>query len=300
MPATRNAALRAALTTETCIAEALTQRSRGLVTLFERLTQRVLDEASDIADARVRLDVLCRSLDSALMSGEAGDEGDLRALAIRTLGAFETGAGPRILVEGPLVTLDPEAGRVVSLALFDLASRSLQFGALGADEGRVALEWDLSADGLRLTWREFGVRPGTERLRHGAGSSLQALLADRFGTQLRQSETPFGMVAELPLPAWTLWESAGSTPRRVLVAATDATAAVTLSALLMASGGVFQIAVTRSPAEASAALAPAGSISRSSISRCRAAPAGAAAAGARAQGADSAPTPERATSSRCA
>lgn len=257
-PHARTAALRAALVTETRIAEALAQRSRGMLALVERLAQQALAESADIPEARQRLDGLCRSMRGALASGETATEGDLRALAEETLGAFDMAAGPRILIEGPAVALDPEARRLVSLALFDLASRSERYGALGLADGRVALAWTAEAGGgLRLTWREFGARPAAELLRRGSGGALQALLADSFGAPLRERAAPFGLVAELFLPARVVRDPAAPTPRRVLVAVADRAAAVTLTALLLACG-VGEVGAAPNAAEASDALAAGG------------------------------------------
>ncbi len=234
-PLSRNAALRAASVTETRIAEALA-RARDIVTLVKQLTRRASADAADLAEASDRLDGLCETLRVALTVGEPAAAGDLRTLAVRTLGAFDMAEGPRILIEGPPIALHPEAMRVVSLALFDLASRGVRFGALGVGEGRVALDWAEDGGGLHLTWREFGVRPGSERLRRGPCGALQELLADRLGAPLRQLETPFGLVAELAIPAWAIREGAGPTPRRVLVAVEDAAVAAALSPPLMACG----------------------------------------------------------------
>lgn len=250
-------ALRAALITETRIAEALAQRSRGLVDLVESLAHRALDDASDIAEARSRLNALVRKLRDGLAAGEAAEAGELRRLAETTLAAFDFGAGPRIAIDGPAVVIGPDARRLVSLALFDLASRSERFGALADPEGRVSLDWRLErGGGLRLVWREFGVRPGVERLRRGAGGPLIEILTERFGGPLRVTVAPCGLEAELVLPARDVTALDGAAPRRALVALADPAAAVTVTALLHARG-VGEVAAVRDAAEATAALASA-------------------------------------------
>ena len=251
-------ALRAALITETRIAEALAQRSRGLVDLVESLARRALDDAADIADARQRLHVLVRSLRDGLAAGEAAEAGDLRRLAETTLAGFDFGAGPRIAIAGPPVVLGPDARRLVALALFDLASRSERFGALADPQGRVSLDWKPErGGGLRLVWREFGARAGVERMRRGAGGPLIELLTERFGGPLRLSVAPCGLEAELTLPARDVTLLKGAAPRRALVALGDGTAAVTIAALLHARG-VGEVVAVHAAAEASEALATGG------------------------------------------
>lgn len=193
------ASLRAALTTETRIAEALAQRSRGLVDLVEALARRALAEAADLADATARLDALSRRMHAALAEGESARGADLAGLAERTLAPFESGAGPRIAVIGPAVALEAEAARLVALTLFELAALSVRRGALAAPDGRASLRWGWAATGLRLSWRECG-GPPADGLRLGAGAGLLPLLEERFGAPLRVRPSPLGLHADLTLP----------------------------------------------------------------------------------------------------
>jgi two-component sensor histidine kinase len=248
------AALRAALATETRIAEALAQRSRGIVDLVESLACRALDDAADIGEARRRLHALARGLRDGLAAGETAEAGDLRRLAESTLVAFDFGPGPRIAIAGPAVVLGADARRLVALALFDLAARSERFGALADPQGRVSLDWSPErGGGLRLVWREFGGLPGVERMRRGAGGPLIELLTERFGGPLRLDVAPGRLDAVLTLPARDVVVLGGPTPRRALVAVADAAVAVSTSASLYVRG-VVECVIARDPAEASAAL----------------------------------------------
>lgn len=243
-------ALRAALVTETRISEALAQRSRGVVDTVDSLARRALAGATDIADARRRLDTLTHSLREGLAAGEMAEAGDLRRLAESTLAGFDFGAGPRIAIFGPAVVVGPEARQLVALALFDLASRSERFGALADPMGRIALDWRaLRGGGLRLTWREFGALGGAHRLRRGDGGPLLELLRQRFGGPLRIRATPSGLAAELTLPAGDVTLLDGPSPRRAVVALADSMAALTITALLHARG-VGDIAIPRDTCEA--------------------------------------------------
>lgn len=249
------AALHAALITETRIAEALAQRSRGVIDTVDSLARRALAGAADIGDARRRLEILTRSLREGLAAGESAEAGDLRRLAETTLAAFEFGAGPRIAIDGPATVLAPEARRLVALALFDLASRAERFGALASPTGRVALDWwTLRGGGLRLTWREFGGTADAPRMRRGAGAPLLELLRQRFGGPLRIRATPGGIVAELTLPASDVLLLEGPVPRLALVAVDDVTLALTITALLFARG-VAEVITAREPDEAWEAIA---------------------------------------------
>ncbi|MBP7000366.1 hypothetical protein [Amaricoccus sp.] len=193
--------LRAALRAETQIAEALAQRSRGLLDVVEALARRALAEAGDIAEASARLDALSSRMREALAAGETvGGGSDLAALVERTLAPFETGAGPRIAAGGPAVGVSAEAARLVALTLFELAGLSMRRGALSGAEGRVLVAWSRWRSGLRISWRDIGGPPVESGLRLGAGASLLPLLEERFGAPLKVRQTPLGLRAELTLP----------------------------------------------------------------------------------------------------
>jgi len=238
--------LRAALVTETRIAEALAQRSRTVLDTVDRLVRCALADAADIPEARRRLETLTRSLRAGLAAGETAEAGDLRRLAESTLAGFDFGPGPRIAFEGESVALAPEARRLVALTLFDLASRSVRFGALADPMGRASLDWRAApGGGLLLTWREFGAVGDAGRMRRGAGGPLLELLGQRFGGPLRLRVVPGGLVAELLLPAADIL-LLGAPPRSALVAVADVAAALTIAGLLHARG-VGEVVIARSP-----------------------------------------------------
>jgi hypothetical protein len=248
----RLVSLRAALAVEARVAEVFAQRERAFVGLLESLTQRALALAHDKESAGVIVDGVFNALRSGLAGGEIADDGDFRMLAEETLAAFEFGTARRITLDGPPARLDPEACRLVAMALFDLASRSQRFGALAAQDGRVSIDWKSDSAGrLCLTWRDFASPALTDRRLLGMGGGLDELLASRFGCALRQRLTPFGMVAEMTLPPAAVRIAREPAPRRVLVALDDTRQAAALSALL-AAGGVCDVVAARDPARAAA------------------------------------------------
>lgn len=201
-------ALRAALRTETRIAEALAQRSRGLVDLVEGMARRALDGAADIAEARRRLDVVSRNLRAGLDAGVGAEAGDLRHLAESTLAGFDFSEGPRISIDGPQAVLGPQARRLVALTLFDLASRSERFGALATQSGRIEVSWRPTAEqGLRIRWREIGGDPKVAPMLRGAGGPLLELLQERFGWPLVFRSGAHGIEADLDIPHHALQDA---------------------------------------------------------------------------------------------
>ncbi len=75
--------------------------------------------------------------------------------------------------EGPDLILTPRAANAISLALHELATNAVKYGALSVEAGRVEVTWERSADGgFSLCWVEHGGPPVSSPERRGFGSAL--------------------------------------------------------------------------------------------------------------------------------
>lgn len=98
-----------------------------------------------------------------------------RGAAVDHLAAAELGAlAPgQTSWEGPDLFLTPRAANALSLALHELATNAVKFGALSQESGRVALRWAVRPEGgFELTWTESGGPTVTTPSRRGFGSTL--------------------------------------------------------------------------------------------------------------------------------
>jgi PAS domain S-box-containing protein len=97
-----------------------------------------------------------------------------RGAAVEHLVAAELGAlAPgQTSWDGPELFLTPRAANALSLALHELATNAVKFGALSIETGHVDVRWARTGGGFELTWAESGgprVQPPTRR---GFGSTL--------------------------------------------------------------------------------------------------------------------------------
>ena len=75
--------------------------------------------------------------------------------------------------EGPDLILTPRAANAVSLALHELATNAVKYGALSVEAGRVEVSWERPAEGgFTLLWTESGGPPVSPPERRGFGSTL--------------------------------------------------------------------------------------------------------------------------------
>jgi two-component sensor histidine kinase len=64
---------------------------------------------------------------------------------------------------GPHLRVQPKSAVALSLAIHELCTNAIKYGALSVAGGRVAIVWDIDADRFRLRWQERGAPPCLHR-----------------------------------------------------------------------------------------------------------------------------------------
>ena len=132
--------------------------------------------------------ILALSKAHDVLTDEQWSGADLGEIAARAVHAFRDGRDEeRIELKGPRVKLEPKTAIAVALALHELATNAVKYGALSVPEGKVTFSWSLvrarRARQLAMTWREHeGPRVATPT-RVGFGTRLiqRGLAADLNG-----------------------------------------------------------------------------------------------------------------------
>ncbi|ANY19779.1 Blue-light-activated histidine kinase [Tsuneonella dongtanensis] len=122
---------------------------------------------------------------------------------------FIDGEGKRVARSGPDCALIPRAAEIVGMALHELATNSLKYGALSVDEGHVAIDWSCSPEGFTIAWRERG-GPRVKKPKHrGFGSQLIEDIPGRaLGGTVVHHYDPKGVSWELSIPESNLADRA--------------------------------------------------------------------------------------------
>lgn len=113
-----------------------------------------------------------------LISRAEGERVKLADVVRAELEAHAQIARSRLEVHGPTVRLASHQVQIIALALHELVTNAVKYGALQAPEGRLSITWEtwLGAQGrqrLALMWRESGVRmPPHAGIRRGQGREL--------------------------------------------------------------------------------------------------------------------------------
>ena len=89
----------------------------------------------------------------------------------------------RIHVSGPALTLTPKAAVAVAMALHELGTNAVKYGALSVGTGSVDILWSVEGDRFRLDWQESGGPQVAPPDRKGFGVKMieRALASDLRG-----------------------------------------------------------------------------------------------------------------------
>jgi two-component sensor histidine kinase len=97
--------------------------------------------------------------------------------------------------------LDGKRALALALALHELATNAIKYGALSNDVGRVLIEWHIEGDQLALCWTESGGPPVIEPGRPGFGTRIVTRnLAAEFKGTVDMQHKPAGIVLTLIAP----------------------------------------------------------------------------------------------------
>jgi two-component sensor histidine kinase len=184
----------------------LDHRAKNLLAVVAGIVDATIRTASDLATARRdagnRLASLGRAHD--LLTAESWVSAEVIAVVRGTIEAVSLPAD-RLEIGGPLVRLGPKAALQLALALHELATNSVKYGALSNDTGRIRIHWMVEDEGGESTflfrWEERGGPLVSPPGRRGFGSRLiEAATAAEFQGSSNIVFDPSGVRWELRAP----------------------------------------------------------------------------------------------------
>lgn len=151
----------------------LVHRVKNTLAVTAAVVSSTLRQATTLEQARATVADRISALGKAqeLLHGSA-DETPVRAIVEAALEAH-LDRPDRAVIRGPDTRVASQQAVGLSLAVYELATNAVKYGALSSDEGRVDISWDVSDSGrFRFDWRESGGPVVTTPTRTGFGSRL--------------------------------------------------------------------------------------------------------------------------------
>lgn len=172
---------------------AVTSRSSGNIQEFTRSFSE-------------RLQSLART--HQLLTDDLLQSASLSHLLQQELKPFDDGASERFRLEGPPIDLPSSLAVPFGMAIHELTTNALKYGALSTPSGRINVDWSVEGlDGERellLRWTERGGPTVKPPKRQGFGTILiDRVLGPQARAQTRVTFDPDGVIFEMqaPLPA---------------------------------------------------------------------------------------------------
>ncbi|HTM95929.1 MAG TPA: PAS domain S-box protein [Croceibacterium sp.] len=108
-------------------------------------------------------------------------------------------------IGGPPYSLSPRAAQIIGMALHELATNSLKYGALSSDEGSVEIGWKCSEAKFKMWWHERGGPPVAEPQRSGFGTMLiRDVPRSSLAASVTMNFEPEGLCWQIEAPAAAL------------------------------------------------------------------------------------------------
>jgi PAS domain S-box-containing protein len=171
----------------------LTHRSKNLLAVIQAMARQTARHAGStdgfLEQFGARLQAMARSHD--LLVQEEWHGVSLAELVRSQLAPYLDRPGAPIRIEGPPVTLRPEAAQSLGLALHELAINAATYGSLSTPAGNLSIVW---------SWQPQHEPPAVEILWvEGGGPTVDAPLRRGFGTLVVERNLARALEAEVEL-----------------------------------------------------------------------------------------------------
>lgn len=181
----------------------LQHRVRNTLSVIRSIARRTAATSATPDDYAMhlegRIDAFAR-VQAATTRDPAGGA-DLEVLVAEELRAAAAREGEQLSIAGPQVRLSVRAATTIGLAIHELTTNSVKYGAL-ADDGRLDVSWEIDGDLLRFHWHESDLKtPLSGPSRRGFGTEiLESTLAYEFKARTTLEFRPDGLRCDIEFP----------------------------------------------------------------------------------------------------
>ncbi len=185
----------------------LNHRVKNTLATVQSIAAQTLRNAGTTDEARSALESRLFALSRAhdVLTRENWEGAGLRAIVVEALAPYRGAGDERFHIHGPDVWLSTRMALALAMALQELATNAVKYGALSRETGRIAIEWRVAQetghDRLHLAWTESGGPPVSPPRRRGFGTRLiERSLAQDLNGEVRIAFTETGVVCTVDAP----------------------------------------------------------------------------------------------------
>ena len=185
----------------------LNHRVKNSLTTVQSIAFQTLRNSPTPEDAQTALSSRLIALSKAhdVLTWESWEAAGLHQIVTEAMEPFRAKGENRIQVAGPEVRLPPSMALAIAMALQELATNAVKYGALSNETGKVGLRWSLDRTNspayLHLRWEESGGPPVRPPSRRGFGTRLiERSLAGDLKGEARIEFATTGLVCTITAP----------------------------------------------------------------------------------------------------
>jgi two-component sensor histidine kinase len=128
----------------------------------------------------------------------------LHEIVATTVSPYQSASKTRFEIDGPAVEVPGSAAMAFSMAIHELCTNAVKYGALSHEKGRVTIDWtvreEAAASHLSLVWAEHDGPPVTEPTRRGFGSRMiENAFARAMEPRVRLEFAPMGVICRIDI-----------------------------------------------------------------------------------------------------
>lgn len=178
-------------------------RSKNQMTVIAAMAKQTARGADDVASYvqgfERRILGLARSTDLLLAHGLEGVA--LSDLVQSQIAPFCPTDGKRLRIEGPPVRLNVQAAQILGMAVHELATNAVKYGAFAGHDGSLAVRWSVVDDRLDFVWRETvrALPPDSGRVGFGT-TVLKSMVGRSLGAQVERISHADGLEWRFAIP----------------------------------------------------------------------------------------------------
>jgi two-component sensor histidine kinase len=185
----------------------LNHRVKNTLATVQSIASQTFRDASDTDEARDKFEARLIALGRAhnILSEARWASADVQEIVDGVFEPHGLKNSARLRVAGPRIQVSPQCALILSMALHELATNAVKYGALSNKTGEIFVDWETreSASGERLVlrWREIGGPPVKPPGRKGFGSRLiEQSVALQLDGVAKIDFQPDGVVCTLDCP----------------------------------------------------------------------------------------------------
>lgn len=195
----------------------LDHRVKNVLTLIQSIARQSFRNEKVSAEAQERFSNRLLAVSGTFTLLRKGDwqSTALTDLVDAAIAPFNDGEKPQIHTAGPTITIHPSAALTIGMAIHELCTNAVKYGALCTAEGSVQLRWEIASTTpqmLELTWVEHDGPPVCAPDKVGFGSTMiERAVTAQLGGKVNVEYLPQGLRCRMSIPTENLVLEPGNT-----------------------------------------------------------------------------------------